>query len=146
MRLKTLAAIAALLGVPALVQPAMAGAAGDRAMQRIQAIGAGDIPTITAAYAPGATLHWVGGPLDGTYSGAQLGETWTKFTKAQGALKASVANLQESVNPKGTTVTANVLFSGQNQVKVRYVLTYRDDKLVGEIWQIDPALAVAAAN
>ena len=30
-------------------------------------------------------------------------------------------------------------------MKVRYVLTFREGKIVSETWQIDPKLAVAAA-
>lgn len=52
--------------------------------------------------------------------------------------------MEESANPKGATVTANVVFQGQNAIKVRYVLTLRDGKIVDEIWQIDPKLAAAA--
>jgi len=36
---------------------------------------------IDSSYSPSATLHWVGGPLTGTYAGmAQIGKVWTKFT------------------------------------------------------------------
>jgi hypothetical protein len=52
-----------------------------------------------------------------------------------------VSDLRESANPKGGTVTANVIFSGKSDIKVRHVLTYRDGKIVSEVWQIDPNLA-----
>ena len=45
---------------------------------------------------------------------------------------------------KGATVTANVQFEGKQPIKVRYVLIYRDAKIVNETWQIDPKLAVAS--
>ncbi|MDS4021667.1 MAG: nuclear transport factor 2 family protein, partial [Candidatus Competibacter sp.] len=61
--------------------------------------------------------------------------------KAQGELTVKVSNVQESANPKGATVIANVVFGGKNDIKVRYVLVYRDGKIVGEVWQIDPNLA-----
>jgi hypothetical protein len=64
--------------------------------------------------------------------------------KAQGPLKVTVETLEESVNPKGSTVTANVLFVGKAPIKVRYVLVYRDNMIVSETWQIDPKLAVGA--
>lgn len=44
------------------------------------------------------------------------------------------------------TVSANVQFQGKQSIKVRYVLTYRDGMLINETWQIDPKLAIAAAN
>ncbi|TWT11521.1 nuclear transport factor 2 family protein [Reyranella sp. CPCC 100927] len=134
----TACAVAALL----LAGPAFAGPAADRAKAHIDAIAKGDVGAIMAAYTGTATLHWVGGPLDGTYAGTEkLKELWGKFSKAQGALKASVTNLAESANPKGATVTANVVFAGQNTVKVRYVMFFRGDQLVDEIWQVDPNLA-----
>ena len=37
--------------------------------------------------------------------------------------------------------TATVVFTGKGPVPVRYLLTYRGDRLVSEVWQIDPALA-----
>ncbi|MBI3453117.1 MAG: nuclear transport factor 2 family protein [Rhodospirillales bacterium] len=139
---QSLAAVAATLF---FALPAHAGPAADKASARFAAIGAGDLATVSGEYADNATLHWVGGPLDGTYTGAaDLKALWAKFSGAQGRLEVSVSNVQESANPKGTTVSANVQFKGQNTIKVRYVLLYRDGKLVNEIWQVDPNLTVAA--
>ena len=119
---------------------ALAGPAGDKAKAHIDAIAKGDVAAIAATYADSTTLNWVGGPLDGTYVGAdKLKDVWGKFTTAQGPLKATVTNVQESGNPKGDTVTANVVFAGKTTIKVRYIMMYRDGKLVNEIWQIDPS-------
>lgn len=115
----------------------------DLARARVAAIAAGNVGAITAQYAQGATLHWVGGPLDGTYTGGQLSEVWSKFGAANGSLQAAISGVAESANPKGSTVAANVVFSGKSTVKVRYVLVYREGKLVDEIWQIDPNLPAA---
>ena len=52
-----------------------------------------------------------------------------------------VTIVQENANPKGATVTANVEFQGKAAIKIRYVLTYRDGKIVNEVWQIDPNLS-----
>lgn len=49
--------------------------------------------------------------------------------------------MKENGNPAGTTVTADVVFQGKATIKVRYVMLFRDDKLIDEIWQIDPKLA-----
>ena len=127
------------LALTLLTGAAFAGPAEDMAKTRIDAIAKGDVAAVTAGYADGTTLNWVGGPLDGKYTGAdKLKEVWTKFTTAQGEQKATVAAIAESANPKGATVTANVVFTGKNSVKVRYVLLYRDGKLADEIWQVDP--------
>lgn len=120
---------------------ALAGPAMDMAKTRIDAIAAGDTATVSKAYADGATLHWIGGPLDGTYRGSEIAAVWGKFAKAQPNLKAKATDIVESMNPKGATVTANVIFEGKDKIPVRYVLVYRDGKLADEIWQIDPALA-----
>ena len=121
---------------------ALAGPAGDNAQAHFRAIAGGQVETLLNHYADNAALEWVGGPLDGHYAGkTALGEVWGKFAKAQGELTFKVSNVQESANPKGATVTANVVFGGKNDIKVRYVLVYRDGKIVGEVWQIDPNLA-----
>ena len=120
---------------------ALAGPASDMAKAHIDAIAKGDTAAVTAAYAPSATLHWVGGPLDGTYTGPEIAATWAKFAKAQTGLKATVVEMRESMNPKGATVVADVVFANDNKIPVRYVMLFRDGKLTDEIWQIDPTLA-----
>ena len=125
-------------------QGAVAGPADD-ARAHFQAIGSGDMQTVMSGYADNAHLDWVGGPLDGTYDSRDvIRGVWEKFTKSAGPLKVSVDKLEESANPKGSTVSANVQFEGKAPIKVRYVLTFRDGKIVSETWQIDPKLAVAA--
>lgn len=119
---------------------AQAGLADD-ASERVKAIAVGDVDKIVAAYGEDATLQWVGGPLNGTYAGTgKLREVWSKFTKAQGELAHTLGRVEESANDKGATVVANVEFRGKNTIKVRYLLVYRDGKLVNEVWQIDPKL------
>ena len=124
----------------ALATPALAGPADD-AQKHFQAIAAGDLAALGGAYAENARLEWVGGPLDGAYSGgAAIHGVWEKFAKAQGPLTVAVSKVEESANPKGATVTANVVFTGKAPIKVRYALTYRDGKIAAETWQIDPKL------
>ena len=120
-------------------------APADDARSHFQAIGAGDVAAVMSGYATQAQFNWIGGPLDGTYSTQEaIRGVWSKFTQSQGALKVSVSQLEESANPKGSTISANVQFEGKAPIKVRYVLTYRDGKIVSETWQIDPKLAVVA--
>ncbi|PZQ12359.1 MAG: hypothetical protein DI565_16145 [Ancylobacter novellus] len=130
------------LAAALLATPAFAGPAEDMSKSRIEAIAKGDVATVSAAYADGATLHWVGGPLDGVYAGAdKLKAVWTKFSTTQGQQTAKVAAVSEAMNPKGSTVTADVIFSGKNAVKVRYVMVWREGKLADEIWQVNPNAA-----
>ncbi|MHB8920848.1 MAG: nuclear transport factor 2 family protein [Halothiobacillus sp.] len=118
----------------------------EEAKQHVQAIAAGDVAQIVATYAADANLYWIGGPLDGNYSGVDnITGVWQKFTKSQGAFKATIDHVQEAINPKGATVTADVLFEGKQTVKVRYVMSYREGKLIAETWQIDPKLDVKSA-
>ena len=118
----------------------------DDARTHFQAIASGDLAVVMRGYADNARFEWIGGPLDGSYATPDaIRGVWTKFTGSQGPLKLSVDKLEESANPKGATVSANVQFEGKAPIKVRYVLTFRDGKIVAETWQIDPKLAVAAA-
>jgi hypothetical protein len=130
------------LAAAALVFAATASATPtDDARRHLGAIAGNDIETLMSGYAEGATIQWVGGPLDGIYTGAgQLRELWTRFAKAQGTLELAVADVQENANPKGSTVSANARYRGASQTKVRHVIVYRDGKIVSEIWQIDPAM------
>lgn len=122
---------------------ALAGPA-DEAQNHFKAIAQGQVEAVMRGYADDAHFEWVGGPLNGTYAGsARIREVWTKFAKANAPLELSVDRLEESLNPAGGTVTANVEFKGKSTIKVRYVLTYRDGRLVSEIWQIDPRLGAA---
>ena len=137
--MKTLLATAAMAVITATA--AHAGPAADMAQARIASIAKGDTAAVAGAYGDGATLHWVGGPLDGTYKGSEIKAVWEKFAKAQPNLTANVMGVSEAMNPKGATVTANVVFAGKDKIPVRYVMLFRDGKLVDEIWQVDPALA-----
>ncbi|MBI3562365.1 MAG: nuclear transport factor 2 family protein [Gammaproteobacteria bacterium] len=118
--------------------------ASDDANSHFKAIASGQMQGIMAGYSTDAELQWVGGPLDGSYKGMEsIQDVWAKFTKSNSVLQVSVDKLAESANPKGATVTANVTFTGKNTIKVRYVLTYREGKLVNEVWQIDPKLGMS---
>lgn len=120
----------------------LAGTATDEATQHINSIATGDTVSVLKHYQESATMQWLGGPLDGTYTGKeQLSSLWGKFTKAQGPMKIKIANIVEHSNPKGATVTADVFFNGNKNVPVHYVLSYRDGMLVSEIWQVSPSLA-----
>lgn len=136
--LSILTAVATLAGTPSFAAPA------DDARTHFQAIAAGDLQIVMRGYADGARLEWIGGPLDGSYASPDaIRGVWAKFTGSQGPLKLTVDKLEESINPKGATVSANVQFEGKAPVKVRYVLTFREGKIVNETWQVDPKLAVA---
>lgn len=127
----------------ALTAPANAGQPTDDALGHFRTVAAGDVTALMGDYADNARLNWVGGPLDGSYQGAaQIQPLWERFAQAQQEpLKMRVAQLESAGNPKGTTVTANVRFDAKQPIKVRYVLTYRDGKIVSETWQIDPTPA-----
>ena len=135
---KNILTSAALL---ALSTTAFAGAADD-ASAHFKAIGAGNVEQLMQDYADNASLQWVGGPLNGAYTGSdKIREVWSKFAKGNAPLEVSVSKVEESANPGGGTVTANIEFKGKNTIKVRYVLVYREGKVVNEVWQIDPKLA-----
>lgn len=136
---RTLAQAAMLFSFSAA---AIAGPADD-ANAHFKAIASGNVDQIMQGYADNATFQWLGGPLNGAYAGTEkIREVWAKFAK-NAPLEASVSKVEESANDKGATVTANVEFKGKATIKVRYVLVYRDGKLVNEVWQIDPKLVMA---
>lgn len=126
----------------ALSTAAMA-ASTDDATAHFKSIAAGDIEQIMQGYADNSALQWVGGPLNGAYAGNdKIREVWGKFAKANAPLEVSVSKVEESTNAGGSTVTANLEFKGKATIKVRYVLVYREGKVVNEVWQIDQKLAV----
>lgn len=131
--------LAAVLAMT-LSSSAFADAAAD-ARKHFDAIASADVNAVMQDYGPGAQFQWVGGMLDGLYaSDDTIRALWTKFSTAQGKLAVTVAELQESTNPKGSTVVAKVAFEGKATLKVRYVLVYREGKIVSEVWQVDPKL------
>ncbi len=142
MKQPTLSALAGVLMTTIFSGAAFAGQSSDLAQAHFNAVANAEVESITAAYADDAVLQWIGGPLNGSYAGkTNIAALWQKFTGAQGKLAVEVTDLREDANPNGATVSANVTFKGQMPVPVYYVLTYRGDKLVNEVWQINPRLA-----
>lgn len=125
-----------------LLSRLVSAAPADDAAMHFKAIAGGNVEQIMQGYGDNAILQWVGGPLDGVYAGHdKIRELWSKFAKANAPLEVAAGKVEESANPKGATVTANVEFKGKATIKVRYVLVYREGKLVSEVWQVDPKLA-----
>jgi hypothetical protein len=116
----------------------------DDATAHFKAIAAGNVDQVMMDYGSNPTMQWVGGKLDGAYTGKdKIREVWSKFSKNFAPLEVSISKLEESANPNGATVTANIAFKGKLVSSVRYVLVYRDGKVVDEIYQIDPKLMAA---
>ena len=99
------------------------------------------IESMISIYAADARLEWIGGPLDGSYSGEEaIQAVWSKFIAARGDMVAEVKDLDVATNAQGKTVFASVIFEGNKQIPVRLTTTYRHGEIVSEIWQIDPAV------
>ncbi len=131
---------ATLLSLSSLVSAAPA----DDATAHFTAIAAGNVDQIMLDYGNNPTMQWVGGKLDGAYTGKEkIREVWSKFSKNFAPLEVSISKLEESANPNGATVTANISFKGKLVSTVRYALVYREGKVVDEVWQIDPKLMTA---
>ncbi len=124
--------------------PIAPGGARALAAQRLEAIARGDAEAVLRGYRDDAVLHWVGGPLDGTYAGReQLGSLWRRFATAQGPLRITLGTAVEGANPRGATVmTPVVLTNDRGSIRVRHTVVLRDGAVANETWQIDPALAV----
>ena len=133
-----------ILVATALLAFSTAALAGptDDANAHFKAIAAGNVEQTMLDYADNAVFQWVGGPLNGAYIGNdKIRDVWSKFAKGNAPLELSVSKVEESSNASGSTVTANLELKGKATIKVRYVLVYREGKLVNEVWQIDPKLA-----
>lgn len=139
-RLTALSCLLALCSAPLMANP-VEDTAG-----HLAAIAQGNVPTLMHHYADDAQLLWVGGPLDGHYSGrAAIQSLWEHFASAQGKLALTSDTPAESANPRGSTVFAKALYVGKNRIKVLHVLVFRNDQIVSEIWQVDPSLNVSQA-
>ena len=135
------AVLAAIVGL--IATPAFAMMNAPDAQMHFKAIASGNVSSIMSQYAPDATLLWIGGPLNGSYKGSKaIQSVWDKFSHAAGKMTEKVSDIVVGTNPKGMTVTANVKFIGKKAILVRYVLAYRNGKIVDEIWQIAPDLAM----
>ncbi|MEM5387274.1 nuclear transport factor 2 family protein [Paraburkholderia phymatum] len=136
-------ALAAVVAIASTA--ALADMPSSDAQQHFEAIASGDVAQLMRGYADNAQFNWVGGPLDGTYTGTDaIRGVWEKFTKVQGQMKVSIDAVEEAANPKGASVTANVMFEGKQPIRVRYILTYRNARIVSETWQIDAKPAKAS--
>lgn len=127
----------------AAAAPAAPGTARALAARQLEAIARGDTDAVLGGYGENATLHWVGGPLDGTYQGReQIAAVWRRFAAAQGPMRATLGAGAEGANPRGATVVTPVAFAGERgAVKVRHAVVIRDGRVVNETWQVDPALS-----
>ena len=132
---------ATLLSLSSLVSAAPV----DDATAHFKAIAAGNVDQVMMDYGATPTMQWVGGKLDGAYTGKdKIREVWNKFSKNFAPLEVSISKVEENSNPNGATVSANISFKGKLVSAVCYVLVYRDGKIVDEIYQIDPKLMPVA--
>lgn len=142
LRLLVLGSMLSLLSLQTLAGPL------DEALFRkhLTAIATGQLDAVQANYAPEALLDWVGGNLDGRYSGAEsIGKLWRNFHQRRQPLQITVDSIESHANDKGATVIASVIYKSTDATtKVRQIVTLRDGRIHSEIWQIAPALAVKA--
>ncbi|GHE05370.1 hypothetical protein U879_02970 [Defluviimonas sp. 20V17] len=107
------------------------------AARHFRDVATGRVGAIMAQYSPHATLNWVGGTLNGTYRGTEaIKDVWQRFEHDMGKMTAHVSDVKVSGGKSGMTVTADVRFSGKMTVPARYVLVYRNHKIVDEVWQL----------
>lgn len=135
-----LAAVLSLLSLQTLAGPL------DEALFRkhLAAIAGGQLDAVQATYAPDARLDWVGGNLEGRYSGAEaIGKLWRTFHERRQPMQITVDSIESHANDKGATVIASVIYKSTDATtKVRQIITLRDGRIHTEIWQIAPALVV----
>ena len=103
------------------------------------AVASNDLGMTMFHYTPASTLEWVGGPLQGKYSGTTaLAEVWTKFFYAQGYMNVEVSNVQARQEGARHIVTARTIFKGRQVVPVDYALVFEGDRVVAETWKVSP--------
>lgn len=112
------------------------------AMMHFKAIADANPTAIMKTYGPRPVVEWVGGKLNGTYVGQDaITDMWRDFAKGVGRTTLKVSDIRVNTAPKdGMTVTADVVFKGKATIPVRYVLVYRNRKIVDEVWQVAPDL------
>jgi len=145
LRLLVLGSMLSLLSLLSL--PTLAGPLDEALFRKhLTALATGQLDAVQANYAPEAFLDWVGGNLDGRYSGAEsIGKLWRNFHQRRQPLQITVDSIESQANDKGATVIASVIYkSPEATTKVRQIVTLRDGRIHSEIWQIAPALAVKA--
>ncbi len=116
-----------------------------KAKAHLDAVAAGDLTALMQDYADDAYMDWVGGPLDGRYTGKEaIRAVWQKFIAAnEGKPRpAKFGKLEPYANSKGVSYSADADYGGLKPVKVWHVLVFRDGILTSEVWQITPALQV----
>jgi hypothetical protein len=135
-----LGAVLSLLTLQTLAGPL------DEALFRkhLAAIANGQLDAVQGNYAPQALLDWVGGNLEGRYSGAEaIGKLWRTFHERRQPMQITVDSIESHANDKGATVIASVIYKSTDATtKVRQIITLRDGRIHTEIWQIAPALVV----
>jgi len=137
-----------LLLVAALSLISLQSQAGplDEALFRkhLAAIAGGQLDAVQATYAADARLDWVGGNLEGRYSGAEaIGKLWRTFHERRHPVQITVDSIESHANDKGATVIASVIYKSTDATtKVRQIITLREGRIHTEIWQIAPALVV----
>jgi hypothetical protein len=124
------------------VQSQLMGAQGQdalaQAMSHWNNIAIENVTSIMSEYASNATLHWVGGPLTGTYTGlSEISSTWTKFTNLYEAV------FWYAIVPP-TVVKTN---SGYTvQAPLQFVVTPTDDPIHTYILNVTETLDYTEIN
>ncbi|PKM46414.1 MAG: hypothetical protein CVV05_01680 [Gammaproteobacteria bacterium HGW-Gammaproteobacteria-1] len=141
--LRHLSAVFLLLATTA---PALAGPLDEaRAKTHLNAIADSDLEVLMRDYADDAYMDWVGGPLDGRYTGkAAIRALWEKFIAANDGKPrpVKVGEFEDYANSTGVSIVAEAEYGGMKPVKVWHLFVYRDGVLTTEIWQVAPSMQV----
>jgi hypothetical protein len=129
---------ALMLAAPA---PATASTLETTARAHLESVRSGNVVAIVNGALPASTLHWLGGPLDGEYQGAETqAHAWQAFARKQGQQALTVSHIETIASPTGGTVSVHVVFAGAKTIHVEDILAIRDGVIVDEVWQIEPGV------
>lgn len=120
-----------------------------KAKAHLEAVASGDLEALMRDYSDDAYMDWVGGALEGRYTGkAAIRVVWQKFIALNDGKPrlGTFSELQNYAHPKGTSIEAKATYVGKTQSKVWHVLVYRDGTLTTELWQNAPALQLQVSK
>jgi ketosteroid isomerase-like protein len=116
-----------------------------KARMHLNAIADGDIEVLMRDYADDAYMDWVGGPLDGRYTGKPaIRALWEKFITGNNGKPrpVKVGEFEDYAHPAGVSIVAEAEYGGMKPVKVWHLFVYRDGVLTTEVWQVAPSMQV----
>ena len=118
-----------------------------------------NLATTISYYTENSKLYWIGGPLDGTYSGTNsIEDTWTKFFKAQEVVWFKTNQTKITIDSPSATINSQVSwlvssnttdYTKYTMIKTDYTIVYDFSStpvIIDETWKITYAAPYFPTN